>query len=194
MLRLAMAVMCLLALLTASPASASTRNKIIKDCADDGVLQGKYSPSALRDARQNLPSDVAEYTDCADVLRRAESPSSGGGAGATGGGYASPGAAGAAAAAGADGGPVQTAQTPQDEDTLAKASVAGKQPVSINEQPVVPGTAGLRAGAPRNGIPGTLVIALVLLAFAGGTLAIPAVRRGIPALKATPLVPSRWRT
>ena len=64
----------LILLLAAPPraAAAATRDEIIRDCADDGALQGDYSPAELRDARQNLPSDVAEYTDCGDVLRRAE--------------------------------------------------------------------------------------------------------------------------
>jgi hypothetical protein len=180
MFRIATAVVCLLALF-AAPAQASTRNKIIRDCADDGVLQGSYSPSALRDARQHLPSDVAEYTDCADVLRRAEAPpaSSAGGGGGTGGGT---GGGATAAAAGAGGGALRVPQNDADRKALTQAAEAGSQPVKINGQSIVPGAAGLRAGATRNGIPGTLVIALVLLSFAGGALTIPAVRRGIPVL------------
>jgi hypothetical protein len=177
MFRVATAVLCLLALF-AAPAQASTRNKIIKDCADDGVLQGKYSPSDLRDARQHLPSDVAEYTDCADVLRRAEAPAGGsGGSGGSGGGGSA-----AAAAAGNSGAPLITPSTPEDTKALQDAVKAGEQPVKINGQSIVPGAAGLRTGATRNGIPGTLAIALVLLSFAGGALTIPAVRKGIPAV------------
>jgi len=185
MFRLFTAVLCLLALF-AAPAQASTRNKIIKDCADDGVLQGSYSPSDLRDARQHLPSDVAEYTDCADVLRRAEAPAGGsGGSGGTGGGGTGqtggfPSAA--AAASGNSGTPLITPSSPEDLKTLQDAQTAGRQPVKINGQSIVPGTAGLRAGATRSGIPGSLVIALVLLSFAGGALTIPAVRKGIPAV------------
>jgi hypothetical protein len=184
MFRIATVVACLLALFaTASPAQASTRNKIIKDCADDGVLQGSYSAAALRDARQHLPSDVAEYTDCADVLRRAEiPPSTGGGGGGGGTGATGSGVDPTAAAAGAGGGTLHTPQTDADRKALSDAAVAGSQPVKINGESIVPGAAGLRAGATRNGIPGTLVIALVLLSFAGGALTIPAVRRGIPVL------------
>ena len=185
MFRVFTAVLCLLALF-AAPAEASTRNKIIKDCADDGVLQGSYSPSDLRDARQHLPSDVAEYTDCADVLRRAEAPA--GGSGGSGGGGGGTGATGggtpnaAAAASGNSGTPLITPSTPEDTKALQDAQQAGAQPVKINGQSVVPGAAGLRSGATRNGIPGTLAVALVLLSFAGGALTIPAVRKGIPAV------------
>ena len=63
-------LVAVLALFAAVPAAhASTRSKIIADCSDDGVLQGTYTAAQLRDARKHLPSDVAEYSDCADILR-----------------------------------------------------------------------------------------------------------------------------
>ncbi len=89
MLRLALA--CLLLGLVAVPAAnAASTTEILRDCADDGVLQGKYTPSELRKARQNIPTDADEYTDCRDVLARAASRgvsggSGGGGAGGSGG-------------------------------------------------------------------------------------------------------------
>ena len=52
-------------------ANAASTTQILRDCADDGVLQGDYSPSELRKARQNIPTDTDEYTDCRDVLARA---------------------------------------------------------------------------------------------------------------------------
>src|SRR3954469_9121240 len=57
-------------------------DKVIRDCTDDGRLQGHYSQSDLRDALDSLPSDIDEYTDCRDVIRRAAF----GGAGRSGGG------------------------------------------------------------------------------------------------------------
>jgi hypothetical protein len=185
MRRLTLAVLCLLVLLPVAPAAASTRDKIIRDCADDGVLQGHYSPSALRDARQNLPSDVAEYTDCADVLRRAELPSGGSGSGggtggATGGGgFGGPGGA-AAAASGSGGGPLLTPSTPADHEALARAATSGGQPVTIQGQSVVPGASGLQASAIRNDVPTTLLVALVLLSLAGVALSVPGIRRLLP--------------
>src|SRR5215210_7102610 len=62
----------LLALLVAAPAaSAGTRQDIISDCYDDGRLNGNYTASQIRDARNNLPADVDQYSDCRDVLARA---------------------------------------------------------------------------------------------------------------------------
>jgi hypothetical protein len=168
----------LLALALASPAMAASRGQIIRDCADDGRLQGKYSQSDLRDARQNLPSDVAEYTDCADVLRRAELPDrdQGGGGGNGGGGSAAGGGGGGGGAA-----PI-TASTDADRRALAKAASAGGAAVDVGGRSIVPGAAGLGGDAVRNGLPVALIVVLVLLALGGATLAIPAARRTIPGL------------
>jgi hypothetical protein len=174
-------VALLIALVAAPTAMAASRNQIIKDCADDSRLQGHYSKSELRDARQNLPSDVSEYTDCADVLRRAELPDSkgGGGGGGTGGGSGG----GPAAAAGGGGGPLLTPSTDKDRKQLADAAAAGGQPVSIDGESVVPGASGLHAGATRNGMPGTLLAVLIALALGGIALAVPPVRRALPSLR-----------
>lgn len=173
----------LLALVLATPAMAASRGQIIRDCADDGRLQGQYSQSELRDARQNLPSDVAEYTDCADVIRRAELPDrgKGGGGGGPDGADGGPGGAAASGGGGGGGGPI-TPSTDADHKELAKAASAGADPVEIGGESIVPGAAGLGADAVRNGIPAALVVALVLLALGGAALAVPAVRRTLPGL------------
>jgi hypothetical protein len=174
---------------TVPAAQASTRSKIIADCSDDGVLQGHYTPSQLRDARKHLPSDVAEYTDCPDVLRRAElgtgsSGGSGGGGGSSVpiniGGASVPPTGGAAPAvppapAGV-GGPV----SPQDHAALAAAQQAPDGPVRVGGQNLLAGAAPLREGYRANGLPASLVVALILLALAGIALAIPPVRRRLP--------------
>src|SRR3954465_11019008 len=82
----------LVILLAIAPAAEAARTtQILRDCADDGVLQGHYTPAELRKARQNIPADTDQYTDCRDVLSRAASAgfsrdSSGGGSGGAGGG------------------------------------------------------------------------------------------------------------
>ena len=166
----------LLAILPAAPASAAARDKIIQDCADDGRLQGSYSRSELRDARQNLPSDIAEYTDCADVLRRAELPdrNTGGGTG-PGGGGGTPGAPGA-------GGAPLTPASPEEQKALDDIRTGKSDAVEVDGETIVPGAAGLAPDAVRNGIPGTLLAVLVLLAAAGIAAAVPAARRAAPRL------------
>jgi hypothetical protein len=51
---------------------------VIRDCSEDGVLNGKYSSSELERALDQLPSDLDEYTDCRAVIRRAQLGSAGG--------------------------------------------------------------------------------------------------------------------
>ncbi len=163
-------------------AGAAGRSKIIKDCATDGVLQGDYTPAELRDARQNLPSDVAEYTDCLDVLRRAEladrSAGAGvGGAGAGAGGFGGGGSGGSGGGTGPAFVPVPavTAQ-PQDRATLDAARKAAEKPVTLGSTKLVP-TAGVRIDTDGRGLPASLIVTLGILALCACALAVPGVRR-----------------
>jgi hypothetical protein len=60
----------------AMPAFSSPMS-VIRDCSEDGVLNGRYSPSELDGALEQLPSDLDEYTDCRSVIRRAQLGSAG---------------------------------------------------------------------------------------------------------------------
>ena len=154
----------------AAPAGAATRDQIIRDCADDGRLQGDYSPGELRDARRNMPSDVAEYTDCADVLRRAELPDSAPSGSASSGG---PGGG-----LGPGGGPIL--QTPMDDaerQALADAASGGGAAVAVDGAKILPGSAGVSPEGRGNGIPGTLLAALIAIALLALAFAVPALRR-----------------
>lgn len=167
-------------------ATASVRDKIIADCTDDGVLQGTYTAKQLRDARKHLPSDVAEYSDCADVLRRAELPSN---AGSGGGGTTTPGVSSAPGAPTGNGGATTkplVPETPQDNDALAQSSAAPETPVKVGGQDLLAGAAPLREGYRANGLPNSLKIALVLLALAGLALSFPPVRRRLLSLRRRP--------
>src|SRR3954469_10491658 len=117
-----------------APATAfADGGKVIRDCTDDGRLQRHYSQKDLRDALDSLPSDIDEYTNCRDVIRRAafggaggggtggKGSSGDGGAGAAGGEFGGFGDGGSGgAAAGAD--PAASA-TPEEKQALARAKV-----------------------------------------------------------------------
>ena len=68
---LAAIVASLVAMVGAAPALASPAG-VIRDCSEDGALNGKYSQSELERALEQLPSDLDEYTDCRSVIRRAQ--------------------------------------------------------------------------------------------------------------------------
>jgi hypothetical protein len=176
MLRLVLAGLVLL-LAIAPAAEAATTTQILRDCADDGVLQGHYTPAELRKARNNIPTDTDQYTDCRDVLARAAastaagSGSSGSGSGGAGGGGAGGGGGGSASQ-----GPL-VPSTDADRNALQQALRDGGKGVDVGGSPVVPGAAGLNADAVRNTLPTTLIVLLVLLGAATLAMLLPSARR-----------------
>lgn len=178
----------LLALTCAAPAMASTRSDILKDCSDDSQLQGSYSPSQIRDAREHMGTDTREYTDCPDVLRRAELPDQPAttatpATGTTTGGTTPPppptGGRPSSAAAPATPTPPALPETPQDQQALADAAAAPATPLKVGDTNVVPIGALSRAHS-GNDLPPALIVALILLAVAGVALSIPPLRRRLP--------------
>jgi hypothetical protein len=169
MLRLVLA--SLLAGLIAVPAAtAATPNQILRDCEDDGVLQGDYSADELREARRRIPTDLDQYTDCRDVLARATSEKVSGRA--AGGGARRPGAGGPGL-----NGALLTPETEQDHKALGEATATGGRPVDVGGERVVPGAAGFAANAARNDLPPTLLVLLALMLIAAAAAASPAARR-----------------
>jgi hypothetical protein len=157
---------------------AGTRSDIIDDCYDDGKLDGNYSPSEIRDARNNLPADIDQYSDCRDILARAlggtgDKQVGGGGGDALGGG------------SGPGGGqPAEplTPNGPDEQAALDKAAVGGgDRPIQVGDSTVVPGAAGLSSAAARNALPASLLAVLILLGAAALAAAVPPVRRRVHA-------------
>lgn len=160
------------------PAAAqASGSDVIRDCAQDGVLNKAYTQKELRDAYNNLPSDIDEYTDCRQVIRAAM----GGGNGDTGGsppnGILTP--SGAVAA------------SPQDVQALTdltNKAVKGKRPaVRIGKQQVLPGNAGLSGVlgglAGSNGMPTSLIVAIAALIVLAVVTAYLAVREKAPHIR-----------
>lgn len=172
-LRTSLVVIAVLSLGLPTAAQASGSD-VIRDCAQDGQLNKRYSQKELQDAERNLPSDLDEYTDCRQVIRNAL----GGGNGNTGGappnGVVTP--SGAIA-----GSPEDVAALQQVTDQVAK----GKRPtVSIAGQKVEPGNAGLGGVlgglAGSNGMPSSLIAAIAALAILAVVTAYLAAREKIP--------------
>ena len=166
-------VMVLTLLVAAPAATAGTRGDIIRDCYDDGKLDGNYSPSEIRDARNNLPADIDQYSDCRDVLARA--------LGGTGAKQVGGGGGGALGGGGDSGGPSEplTPASPEEQAALDQAIQGGEAPVQLGDSTVVPGAAGFAADAARNTIPTTLLAVLILLGVAALSAAVPYVRRRV---------------
>jgi hypothetical protein len=159
-------VMVLTLLVAAPAAMAGTREDILNDCQSGG-LDGNYTPSEIRDARNNIPADIDQYTNCRDVLGRALGGSGdkrvgGGGDGNALGG----GGAGGGGGAAAPGEPL-TPNGPEEQAALEKAAAAGgNAPVQVGDGTIVPGAAGLASDAARNSLPVSLLAVLILLGLA----------------------------
>ena len=174
------ALLVLALMLVAAPAAlADTRDDIIRDCNDDGRLDGDYTPSQIRDARKHIPADVDQYSDCRDVLTRAlggTGKSNVGGAtgGGSGGGTSGGGSSGGGSAAPAT--PL-TPASPEDEQAIAGAAAdGGTDAVEVGGTAIVPGEGGLVRANP---LPASLVVALLLLALLAAAAAGPFVRRRV---------------
>jgi hypothetical protein len=175
----------LIGLVLAPSASAASTIEILRDCEDDGQLQGHYTPAELRKARSNIPTDTDEYTNCRDVLAQAATRGVANRGGAPGGGDAASGTD----EPGASSDEVVPVGNDADRAVIASAAAKGAPgSLSVGGRSVVPGAAGLTADAPRNDIPAALLIVLVLMAVATIAAATPAARRRVAAT-----APLAWR-
>ena len=174
------------------PATAgATPKQVIRDCVDDGQLSRKYSNSDLRKARDNLPSDLDEYSDCREVIsaaiKRGPGPNAGGSPGGPGGGANQPSAVDAANFANSADEQAARAKDQQDLDAITGS---GEPPtVDVGGETVTPGKNGLfDLASAANQLPMPLLLSLIALGLATlGGLAF-AMRSKLPALAEVPLL------
>jgi hypothetical protein len=161
-----------------APAFASA-DQVIRDCARDGRLDHKYSNSELRRARNNLPADLDEYSDCRDVIAAAIKGGSdkGLGAGSPGVGESNP--AGEA-----------IAQAQDQSDLAAITSGNGPKPsVDVGGTSLKPDSSGFfNLGDAANEVPLPLLLALILLSLFALASGLGALRERVPALAEVPFL------
>jgi hypothetical protein len=166
--------------LLALPANAfASADQVIRDCARDGKLDHNYSNSELRKARNNLPSDLDEYSDCRDVIASAIKGGSNRGLGAGSPGVGATDPAGEAAA-----------QAQDQNDLAAIATGKGEKPsVNVGGTNLEPDSSGyFNVGGAANEVPLPLLLALILLSLFALASALGAVRDRVPALASVPLL------
>jgi hypothetical protein len=177
-------VVMVLTLLVAAPAAqAGITGDIIRDCERDGRLDGNYTASQIREARNNIPADIDQYSDCRDVLSRALGGTGDKQVGGAGGG--GPLGGGPSGASGGSG-ELLVPAGPEEQRALAEAAkTGGSTPVQVGDRTIVPGAAGFAANAARNAIPVTLLAVLILLGLAAIAAAAPYARRRVLARRLT---------
>jgi len=196
----------ILLLVLAFPLAAQASPKqVIKDCAEDGSVDGNYSNRDLKAALDKIPADLAEYSDCRAAISSAIGPSAGasrnksrngGGAGGSGGG-----STGAPDPDTNGDGKVSA----QEKKAAAATVVALKRDTkrkkteqALGKRKIDPARAGaIAATETSNGLPLPVILALValtLLAIAAGLLLLERRRPGFAqALRRVP-VPGRFRS
>jgi hypothetical protein len=160
-----------------APAFASA-DQVVRDCAQDGKLDRHYSNAELRRARDNLPADLDEYSDCRDVIANAIKGGSdlGGGSGSQGIGATDP--AGEAAA-----------QATDQADLAALADSGEKPKVDVGGTNLAPDSSGFfNLGGAANEVPLPLVLAILLLSALAVASGIGALRERVPAVARIPLL------
>ena len=178
------AFVVLIAMLAAPAVAIADPGAVIRDCSQDEQLDGKYSKSDLRWARDHLPTDIEEYTSCSEVIGAALS-SGGNGSGRT----------AAAAAATATPTPEEQGARAGDQGALQDLSAHRRDPgaIEVGGHRVTPQTNGIfDTGSASNGLPLPLLLALIalgLLTLLGGFVAL---RSRVPALARISL-PTRVR-
>jgi hypothetical protein len=170
----------------AVPAAAQASGfDVIRDCARDGRLDGNYSNGELKEARDNLPSDLDEYSDCREVINGAITSGSDRGGGRDGGGSGS--------GAGGSGGSGPGGESARARDAAALDRLTdrrGKPALNVAGTSVKPGDNGLfDLASATNGLPLPLLLALIAVllgAAAGGAVALsrryPGLAERIPLL------------
>jgi hypothetical protein len=135
----------------AAPAGADVGTTIIERCTHGKSLSG-FSQQAYRQALQEVTAEVNEYSECSNLIRKAELAAAG--ARDTGAGSGT-GVAGALTANVAP-------PTPTEQHELQAAPHSGSAPVKVGAQNVVPGVVHANIASAVSSLPTPL---LALLAF-----------------------------
>jgi hypothetical protein len=175
-------------------AHADRADDLLEDCSFDERIDGSYTRAEYDRALRRIGTDLDEYTDCRNVIRRARDAAvarsrggggSGGGAGGGAGGFgggAGGGGGGSFGGGGFGGGgfggvsdPAMLAPGGFDgtrgllpaDDVEARALRAAQDGRPLAGGPsVIPRTSGLAASATRNALPEPLLALLILLGVA----------------------------
>jgi hypothetical protein len=171
-----------------APAAFGSYQDVIRECYNTGQLTpGKYSRHELKQARNHLPSDIKEYSDCANLISAALAAGKKGTGG--GGGYNPPG--GNPALTTPSGAIAGSQQALNDLNAAAGPNSSSVPPqVSIAGSKISPTTGGLINAAKRtdaNSLPLPLILSLAALAAMAVLGAAAVLRQRWPQIRRAPL-------
>jgi len=155
----ALAALAALATWAAPAAHADEASTIIERCTHGQSLTG-FSRRAYAKALRELPTDVSEYSDCEELIRKAALAAAGGNGGG-------PGAGGAPVAP----------PTPAEQAVLSSAAHRRSAPVRVGGSSEQPGVVPVSLASALNSLPAPLMALLAALIVAGAVLAGNSLRR-----------------
>jgi hypothetical protein len=151
-------------------AGADVGEKIIERCTHGQSING-FSQQAYRRALQELPTEVEEYSDCANLIRRAQLAAAGGGGGSGGGGLG--------------GGPaVATPLSSSERHALQNIPKTGAEPLHVGSGVVRPGVVHANVSSALSSLPDPLLAVLAFLLACAAALGGRAIGRSVLARRA----------
>ncbi|HXP38258.1 MAG TPA: hypothetical protein VN817_10875 [Solirubrobacteraceae bacterium] len=148
----------------ASVAVADTGTRIIERCTHGQSLSG-FSQKDYRRALAELPTEVEEYSDCANLIRHAQLAAAGGGGG---GGFTGGGSS-----------PLTTPISPAEQSALAGASKASSGPLPIGGTNVQPGVINANVSSAFSSLPASLLAVLAFLLACAAALSGRSIQKAI---------------
>jgi hypothetical protein len=161
--RLTAAAVAACCLLVPAPSALASGADVLIDCNDNGRLTKDYSQKEYREALARMPADLKQYTDCENIIRRAQ--------------LGLPGSTGGAANAGtpfAGSTPEEEAQARKDIEAAVKS---GRTPQRIGGSLVTPGALSFtKVSAATSELPTPLLVLVALILLATVAYAIHFIR------------------
>jgi hypothetical protein len=156
----------------AAPAGADVGATIISRCTHGQSIAG-VSQQDYRQALQELPTEVEEYSDCANLIRQAELAAAGGGGGGGGGGGSFGGPAS---------GPVAAIPlTPSESSAVKQALKTNAAPARVDGTVVRAGVVPVSIASALSSLPAPLLAILAFTLASAVLLAGGAVRKRVRA-------------
>jgi hypothetical protein len=154
----------LLVLGAAPTAGADVGATIINRCTHGQSLSG-FSQQAYRQALRELPTEVEEYTDCANLIRRAQRAAAGGG--------------------GAGNSTAAIPLTPGERSRLKRTLKAGPTPLQVGDETVRPGVVHADIASALSSLPTPLIAILAFMLVCALLLAGRALRNRVRAYRSS---------
>ena len=161
-----------LAVLLCAQSALASPDAVVRDCAEDGQLDGNYSDADKRAALNRIPADLDEYSDCRALI-----------GGAVGGGKGKAGASALAGGAAAKGPAARRAAERRAKKQREARLKRAARESELGARSADPRDAGVfKAANTANGIPLPVTLALVAVALAALAGALLSLGRRNPAL------------